>query len=276
MNLFSDGHRALIGKLPESPGVYYFYNASGQVIYVGKSVNIRSRVMNHLSNSGTRKAMEMKENIFDVSFEPTGSELIALLRESEEIKRLKPVYNRALRKSMFPVGVIADYDEYGYIRFAAKKLKGDEDASSVFTSQAEAENYLDYLTHELSLCQKLTGLFPSQSACFHYQVKKCKGACIQAEPVEEYNARAYEALKKMRYMHPNMVIVDRGRTPTEKAIVCVENGHFLGFGYADSEVLSCKPEEVKEYVRRTKDNRHIQQIINQFLREEKAEKVIVW
>jgi DNA polymerase-3 subunit epsilon len=276
VGLFSDGHRAILDRLPESPGIYYLHNHSGQVIYVGKSINIRSRVTSHLANSNNRKAMEMKENIADATCEVTGSELIALLRESEEIKRLKPMYNRMLRRSSFPVGVMADYDEHGYVRFSIRKLKGNEESSSVFTSQQEAEGYLTHLAEELTLCQKLSGLYPTSGACFHYQVKKCKGACVQAEPSEDYNARAYEALKRMRYLHPNMVIIDKGRTETEKAIVFVENGHFLGFGYADPEVLSCPPDQLRDVVRRSKDNRHIQQIINQFLREEKAERVIVW
>ncbi len=78
-----------------------FYDHSGKLIYVGKSVNIKSRVLQHLSNNSTRRAIEMKQNIADVDYKLTGSELVALLLESDEIKKQKPVYNRAQRRAFF-------------------------------------------------------------------------------------------------------------------------------------------------------------------------------
>src|SRR5450759_4230788 len=77
--------------------VYYFYDAKGDLIYIGKSKNIHQRVIAHLNNRLTKKAMEMSERIASVGHEVTGSELVALLQESEEIKTNRPFYNRMQR-----------------------------------------------------------------------------------------------------------------------------------------------------------------------------------
>ncbi len=81
--------------LPEETGVYYLYNDKQDVIYIGKSNNIKSRITTHLGPSKNKTSQKMRKEIADFSFEITGSELIALLLESEEIKKNKPIYNRA-------------------------------------------------------------------------------------------------------------------------------------------------------------------------------------
>lgn len=84
-----------VDMVPEEPGVYYFYDEKGNLIYIGKSRNLRQRVSTHLSNNTTGRSMEMRDMIADLDWEVTGSELIALLLESAEIKKNKPLYNRA-------------------------------------------------------------------------------------------------------------------------------------------------------------------------------------
>ncbi len=98
-----------IGKLdhiPEEPGVYYFFNEKSDLIYIGKSRNLLQRISTHLSNNTTNRAMEMRDLIADIEWETTGSELIALLKESFEIKKNKPLYNRAQRRTGFQWGYL--------------------------------------------------------------------------------------------------------------------------------------------------------------------------
>ena len=80
----------VIEDLAEEPGIYYFYDENGEMIYIGKSRNIRQRVLSHLNNQASKRAMEMKDKIADIGYEITGSELIALIVESYEIKKIKP------------------------------------------------------------------------------------------------------------------------------------------------------------------------------------------
>ncbi|UCH13969.1 MAG: GIY-YIG nuclease family protein [Bacteroidales bacterium] len=101
----------LIRNLPEDAGLYYFYNDKQELIYIGKSKNIKSRVITHINNNSSKRAIRMRQEIADISYELTGSELIALLKESEEIRNKKPLYNRNQRRALFQYGPYQEKDE---------------------------------------------------------------------------------------------------------------------------------------------------------------------
>ena len=103
----------VIHSLPEACGVYYFHNEPGEVIYVGKSINIQKRIAEHFADK-TEKARKLQEQVHDISFEITGSELLALIHESFEIKRLLPGINRAQRTRQFAGAIYAYTDLKGY------------------------------------------------------------------------------------------------------------------------------------------------------------------
>ena len=166
-----------IDRIPDEPGIYYFYNENGDLIYIGKSRNLQQRINTHLSNNTTNRAMEMRDLIADIDWETTGSELIALLKESSEIKRNKPVYNRLQRRSGFQWGIYSFSDKNGYINYRYCQINNDEIPVSVFTSKEKTKSKLGSLVETYLLCQKLSGLYETEGACFHYQVGICKGAC---------------------------------------------------------------------------------------------------
>lgn len=112
-----------INTLPQEPGVYYFFNSDRDLIYVGKSKNIRKRVMTHMLNSQTNKGMSMRKEIADIDFEVTGSELVALLKESNEIKEKKPFFNSAQKRTYFQYGLFTDQQLDGFIRLELRKIK---------------------------------------------------------------------------------------------------------------------------------------------------------
>jgi DNA polymerase-3 subunit epsilon len=126
-----------IKSLPEEPGLYYFYNENKELIYIGKSRNIKSRVISHLNNNSSKRAIEMKQQIAGISYEMTGSELIALLKESDEIKNNKTLYNRTKRRgaklirsfmfeneNMIIVDTGRNFDEYSVIKIERGKYIG--------------------------------------------------------------------------------------------------------------------------------------------------------
>src|SRR5512133_1045775 len=132
-------------NIPEEPGVYYFYNDRHDLIYIGKSRNLQQRISTHLSNNTTNRAMEMRDLISDIDWETTGSELIALLKESAEIKRNKPVYNRAQRSSGFQWGMFSVIDDNGYMNFRFGRVCNiDEIPVSVYSSKEKARSKLGY------------------------------------------------------------------------------------------------------------------------------------
>ena len=262
-----------IASLPEETGVYYFYNQQGDIIYIGKSKDIRSRVFSHFNNDGTSKSIRMADEIFDISYELTGSELIALLLESNEIKMHKPKFNRRQRRSLNHTGVFKSIDEFGYITFTVKGIK-DELPIVSFNSLQEAKDRLLLLTEKYNLCQKLCGLYETSGPCFFHQIKKCNGACVQKEPVEIYNNRVQQMLDELSLAWKDFIVIDKGRNDNERALIKVSNGSYIGFGYADLEYLNHNPDELLDVIKKYPDNKDIQQILRSYLRQHNVEKII--
>ena len=264
-----------INKIPETAGVYYFHDSEGNLIYIGKSKNIHRRILDHLGNRQSKRAMEMCGKIAGITFELTGSELIALLKESQEIKTHKPFYNRKQRVSSYPLGLYRSKDEFGYIQLKIKKI-GEENIQPVtcFESKSEAVDYLTAMVQRYWLCQKLCGLYDTDGACFHYEIRQCNGACIQKEPVSVYNDRVEKLISGFEYENENLLIIDTGRSATERAVVCIEDGIYKGFGYLDITESYLGVNDIKECIKPSSDNRDIRQIINNWLRKNKVEKVI--
>lgn len=267
-------NRSVFATLPEAPGVYYFHDEEGRVIYVGMSRNIHSRILTHFSNQSSEKAIIMKAKVADISFEATGSELLALLLESDEIKKLKPLFNRAQRRSSFNFGLFNSTDIFGYQNLEITEINKRPTPITSFSTFAEAREFLFRMVGRYRLCQKLCGLYDAQGACFQHGIRACNGACIGIEPPEEYNSRVKEALKQFDYGSQNLVVVDKGRYDDESSIVMIENGRYAGFGYlpADSPVEHI--DSFREYLNNYSDNRDVQQIIRSYLRSHKVKKII--
>ncbi len=263
-----------INEIPEEPGIYYFYNEKGDLIYVGKSRNLHQRVTTHLSNNSTNRAMEMRDLIADIDWEATGSELIALLKESSEIKKNKPVYNRAQRRTGFQHAIFSFTDDDGYINFRYGPLNDDDTPLSVFTSRDRARAKLNSMIENYQLCQKLSGLYETSGACFHYQVGICKGACCGKELPEFYNERASGATEEFIFTRRNFFIIDRGRDNEERCAVKIVNGKYSGYGYFSINDMGFGLSAVHECIKPSADNRDIQVILKQYLKSNKVEKII--
>jgi DNA polymerase-3 subunit epsilon len=225
--------------LPELCGVYYFHDSKGTVIYVGKSLNIRKRIVEHFADK-TPKGEKLRTGVAHISCDVTGSELAALLFESAEIKRIQPPVNRAQRNTKH-LGCIFRYtDQNGYTCLAAGKITAKNaqklDIVADFPKIEHARNQLLSMVKQHELCYRLSHLDNSDRACFHYSIRQCKGACIGAESPLEYNGRAEQAIQQVnKRLIGSFLLVDKGRTATEKTIFGVRNGRFIGFGFFDSE-----------------------------------------
>ncbi len=258
-----------VRDLPEACGVYYFRNAKGDLIYIGKSKNIRTRVFTHLGNASTKKAAVMTTEIAYVDYELTGSELIALLKESHEIKVEKPVFNRSQRRTMEHSGIFMQEGDGGYLHLEARKIKAGETPVVSFDSLAEAKEKLAVYCRKYRLCQKLCGLYETRGACFHHQINECNGACVGQEFAFSYNLRVEEWVASFSLAPANMVIIEEGRTPDELGLVWVENGAYLGFGFYDKSTPVFGTPELKPYIQPYPDNRDIQQIIKGYIKKHK-------
>ncbi|MDU0370165.1 exonuclease domain-containing protein [Hymenobacter endophyticus] len=268
-----------VASLPQEAGVYYFHDEQGEVIYVGKSINIYKRIQQHFAvDYKSRKSIEFKNSISDITWELTGSELVALLYESHEIKRLKPLYNRAQRRSVFPAGIFLRTDEQGYKRLYYGRADDHTESHPLIAlgNQYKAKGFLFHKVAKFNLCQKLCDLYKTQGACFDYQVHRCKGACLGLEPAEEYNKRVEEAIESFTYEHGSFVVIGQGRRPDEKSLVVVENGRYMGFGYVDETFTARRFPDFRDAITRYNDNKDVQQIIRQYLRTSHKDKVKVF
>ncbi|MFN0014379.1 MAG: exonuclease domain-containing protein [Saprospiraceae bacterium] len=224
---------------PEACGVYYLYDAAGEVIYVGKSINIRKRLFEHFADPSP-KGEKLRAGVADFSSEVTGSELVALLLESAEIKRLQPRINRALRIRQFAGCVFAYTDQNGYRCLAAaqrsKRSMNQLELVAEMPKLTSARAWLESLARQHTLCERLCNLDPGERACFQYTIKKCHGACIGAENPEAYNERVAQALAEMAQgLSGSFFVIENGRHEQERAVVAVQNGQYMGFGYMGTE-----------------------------------------
>ena len=261
--------------LPEKPGVYYFFDDKGKVIYVGKANNIKSRIKGHFSpGSETNKKYRMMEEIYGVSYELCGNELISLLFEANEIKRLWPIYNRALKRVSLNYGLYQYEDRKGYKRFSISRIKKNEQPVLSFKSSYEAREFIQRMTRKFSLCSKFTGLQTATGACFDNMIGECEGACIGKEKPRTYNKKVNAFLKTLAVANISVFIVGEGRENGESSIVWIDKGVYKGFGYFEEPVMENEIDSLKQFVKHFPDNQDIQKILQVYLRRDKQYKII--
>lgn len=277
--------KAKVDSLPELTGVYYFHAADGSILYVGKSINIRKRVLQHFQvDFKRRNHLELKARIADISYEVTGSELLALLLESDEIKRLAPPFNRAQRNSTFRTGIFIQTDAQGYQRLVAREYSGapakrdDRTPLIVLETPRRARSFLEGLTNRFSLCPKLMGIEKSRNdvgrPCFNAHIHKCAGPCCGREPADAWNGRLVQALHHYRYPHTDFLIVGRGRSTFERSVVCVSEGRYRGFAYVPEDFAPRAINEVYELLTPYTENKHVQAIIRGYLHQQNGDTIV--
>lgn len=266
-------HIDIVYQLPSVTGVYYIHNENGEVIYIGKSKNIKKRVNQHFTSTHP-KAKKIQLLVAAVTYEETGSELIALLKESEEIKRNKPIFNRALRRTIFTHGLYSYTDNDGYINLKIDKADGRKKPITTFSNRASAKSFMFKWTEDYKLCQKLTGLYSTKHSCFNYTINQCDGACIKGESTEAYNKRVLQLIDKNSYKNQNMAIIDIGRDLDEKSVILVENGLFQGLGFFNLNHQITNIEVLKSIITPMMNNRDTQHIIQNYIRKNKRIKII--
>ncbi|MFM7730257.1 MAG: exonuclease domain-containing protein [Flavobacteriales bacterium] len=206
--------------LPERPGVYYLLDEKGKAIYIGKAKNIKKRVKQHFTvNIESPKMQAFMREIHHVSFEETGSELLALLLEDAEIRKHWPAHNRAQKAPSKGAQVIQYMDQQGYMRLAAQTAKPSNCVRS-FASMHAARNWLGELSRDHDLHPKLVGL----------SVFDVDAILPNAD---EHNQALKDALTHQEETLQNVFIESAGRTSEEKAYVAVVRGEIKGFAFLD-------------------------------------------
>jgi len=263
--------------LPEDPGVYYFHDKSGKVIYVGKAKNLRERVSGHfLDNEVTGKSRFFKSEIFNISFQLCGNELVALLLESHEIKQLWPKYNSSQKRPPMNWALHKYEDQNGYLRLAISKGRPAETPPAIFKSFTDGWTFMRALSKDFNLCPRLCGLQKAVNTCYDYNSGICKGACGQLESTKKYNKRVLNALESIEKNEDSFAVFGNGRTTEESSVVLVENGNYKGFGFLQYDVQITNLEQLQEYIINYKDNPDVQRIIKWYLAGKPGDKIMTF
>ncbi len=262
-------------KLPSKAGVYYFLDAKGQIIYVGKALNIKKRIAGHFTGEAREwNRSNIRNEIHHITYELTGSELIALIFESQEIRRLWPKYNLAQKHKVEEWGIFDYEDRNGYLRFCVNLISKGTKPLITFSSKGDAWNFMWEKVKEFDLCPKLSGLQLAKGLCFSHQSGACKGACQGIESVKKYNKRAKKTIDSYLDSGESVAIISHGRNEEEKSLIVIEKGKYLGFGFFNREESIENIEVAKGYIKPSKDNRVVQNLVNSYLMKPKSNEII--
>lgn len=255
----------IVDNLPETSGVYYFKNEKDVIIYVGKAKNIKQRVISHFYDK-SKKEITMCLETSNVDFTETGSELVALLHESAEIKKIYPKYNRSQRRAQESIGLVTYVDRLGIKHIAYNKLKLIDKPLMKFYNLTECRVFLEKLCEKYELCPKYCHLQSTIGGCFHYQIKQCNGICRGEEQVEDYNKRVNIAINSIKFTTENFVIKEKGRNKKEYACVLVMNGIYKGFGYISKREKVKDIDAYLDHITLQRDNNDVKRILNAYLK----------
>jgi DNA polymerase-3 subunit epsilon len=240
---------ALLEDLPESPGVYMFHGENDALLYVGKSVNLRQRVLSHFA-ADTREYKEMRltQEVRRIDWHETVGEFGALLLESRLVKEGQPIHNRRLRRASdlcaWRLEEVAPGD------FRPRLVNGQEagfgragELFGLFATRREASTALRKIAEAHQLCPVILGLekptLPGRP-CFAHQVDKCKGACVGKEAIGLHSARLMAAMAKLKleaWPYPGPIgLVERDDFMDIEEVHVVEGWRYLGTARSENDV----------------------------------------
>ncbi|AVR46808.1 DNA polymerase III subunit epsilon [Christiangramia fulva] len=262
-----------IQELPESPGIYLFKDRQHKVIYAGKAINIKKRVVSHFYDRMS-KEYNLGQQTYHIDHETTGNELIALLLEAECIRKYYPKFNRA-QKRPGPVYQIVSYtNQRGILQLALEKTTKKRESIGTFYSRTLAQEKLEYLCREFKLCPKYCSLQSNVEECSHYSIVSCEGICSGKEPVHAYNKKVKAAIASLVEESSTFVIREKGRHFEEEAFVLVKSGQYQGFGFIDTDAQVSRIDDYEPFLKRQPATYYTHKILSNYLRKQGKPKVI--
>jgi len=172
-------------SLPDSPGVYLFYDGDGELLYVGKARSIRKRIASHFSGGDTR----LTSRIDRIETMVTATEAEALLAEQSFIKRHRPRFNIRLRDDKsYPYVAVSMDEDYPRVYFTREKHRAGRVYFGPFSSAKRVRETLDLLgkLFQFRTCEGVEPGRRSGSPCLDYFIKRCGAPCVGYVSREEY------------------------------------------------------------------------------------------
>jgi DNA polymerase-3 subunit epsilon len=223
-----------INSIPDNIlGVYFLYNKSNEILYIGKSVNVKKRVKQHISSG----RIYMRLQIHKIGYIKMHTEFESLMFESQLVKKFRPIYNRRLRKLKNSIYLSYSCSKNSYSQF--NFLQNNDNSNSIsFTSKHKAKKFLQRIGVEFNLCDVINGIEKSNSCCFNYHLKKCKGACVNLEKIMTYNDRFNSCIKKYFYTGKRNYIISFNDSLKNKSYAVVNDSQVKEFGVSNIKSYS--------------------------------------
>jgi DNA polymerase III subunit epsilon len=230
----------LIEELPTTPGVYYFWGEHKELLYIGKSINIRKRVMSHFTaDHKSSKEMKICQQTHNISFDKTAGELSALILESKKVKELHPLYNRRLRRVSTFYSIHLEEGTGGILMPAiypvSEMPRGRKKLYGLFPSNKKAKESIHCISDEHKLCYHVCGLEKANNrACSSHQLKKCGGFCVGKQTAVSHNINLLQgfaalSLKTWPYDGP-VALIEKSEYNDMAFHVIIDNWCILGVG----------------------------------------------
>lgn len=248
-------------KLPETAGIYLFLDKKGKIIYVGKAVNIKKRVLSHFSGSNiTLRRQQFINDIANIDFNESGTELMALLMECQTIKKHWPIHNRALKKYEPKYALIHYLDSRGYDRLAISKANSQMDALSYFETVGQANEYLSNLLNEFELCSNLCTFYSPSTLTRADRTQQ-----IDTLPsLPEYQQKVAKLFESIQEKKQSYLIIDQGRKEQESSYIYYKEDRLFAFGFFDSSLQWQNIEDIVSYRDKCLSNFYMQYIVQQY------------
>ncbi len=222
----------IVRDVPNKTGIFYMHNKDGDIIYLSKSTDIKKKVNQLFTKSGDR-SRKLAKDTKKVTYEETGNELVAILKEHEELLKLRPKHNSIPKKRMFSHALCKVANENGYDSLKIRPVRECKEQLGLFNGIFSAKNHLFKITKEFGLCEKVNGISEARGNCSGYDKGTCKGACIKKEDHQEYNDRVIAATAKYNLKDKNVLLLDKGREIGEQSAILIKKGSLVGFGFYD-------------------------------------------
>lgn len=254
-------------RLPGTIGVYIFHDMKGKVIYVGKANHIKDRVGQHFSgNTHTKTKQAFLNNIYEVEYQETGHELMALLIENELIKKHYPRFNSTNKDFNLNFGIYQYPDQKGFIRLVIGETGKWSQPVSVFRTKAEATLSLLKTSMKNGLCLAFNQLLPEKNTGCKYETEDGQMCmvCSQKITPQTYNS-AIEGVILNWQEGKSYILQMAGRQKEEMALVWVKSGKISGYGFMPTDQEVVEMNDLKPFLKSYYDTQDAQSILKPFL-----------
>jgi len=231
--------KVILENIPNTTGVFYIYNSNREIIYIGKSRNIKKRVT-QIFTSSSKKSKEIQKQVADVTFEKTGNELISILKEFIEVKKHQPIWNGTIKKSNFSHGLYVHINEKDQPSLQIKSAAKDPNYLLSFSSSKSGTNFMEK--------QKEDNKSPQE---------------IIAEIKEKFSL-----------LEKSKIIVDRGRETSERSVILIEEGKVIGYAFVNLRIQMTDASMLKNLLTPIEESKQVTHIISSYLRHKRVYQVI--